>query len=359
MTTPLLTATTPSIVYPNAVTPVGMSQMISGKYPNWWYDSPSGNIRFHLMGGQSPFPGVQTGIVCKSLKSYDPLFQMQDSQGAHQDGVTFNDAVYEATEFDFDLKTSAPHLDEARAVFADWMDSWDPKKVGKLTRYTERDGHWWCYVRKFKPMPNDLVIRQRGQALTWTARNDLTFMQSTPSVCTFQPGGTGGSGFLTLTNRGDQPAWASHLVYGPFSKIAIGDGPGSTTMITFGPLEAGQIALITTLPRLRSVVDLSPAPVVVSPQNTDLFSEILSGLISFATSGNIEGLLQEFQNFAGIRAPQGVLYSLLTGRFNNPIPAKDEGADPVESKLAVSITGGTSATKIVSSVTPLRRMVLR
>jgi hypothetical protein len=151
MTTPLLTATTPSIVYPNAVTPVGMSQMISGKYPNWWYDSPSGNIRFHLMGGQSPFPGVQTGIVCKSLKSYDPLFQMQDSQGAHQDGVTFNDAVYQATEFDFELKTSAPTSTGPRGVrrLAGLLGSKDRSASSPAT--PRRDGHWWCYVRKFKP----------------------------------------------------------------------------------------------------------------------------------------------------------------------------------------------------------------
>jgi hypothetical protein len=350
---------TPTLTYPPEITPAGSYQLLSSRYPSWWYDSPSGNIRFHLMGGQSPCPGVQTGIVCKAIKSYDPLFDMQDSQGAHQDGVTFKDAVYQPSEFDFELKTSSPTLEGARAVFGDWLDSWDPKQVGKLTRFTEIDGHWWCFVRKFRPLPNDLVIRQRGQAMTWTARNDNTFFQSTPSVCTFHPGGTGGTGFQTLTNRGDQPGWASHLVYGPFAKIGIGDGPGSTNMITFGPLEAGQIALITTLPRLRSVVDLSPVPVTPSSQNLDLFQTIVKDLIDFATAGNVPPLLQEFENFLGIRPPQGVLYSYLTGRFNNPIPAKVEGAQPVASKIAVSITGGNSASKIISSVTPFRRMSVR
>jgi hypothetical protein len=350
---------TPTIVYPpEQITPAGEYQLLSSKVPSWYYDSPSGNIRFHLIGGRSPFPGVQTGIVCESLKSYDPDFDLLDSQGAHQDGVTYNDTVYGPTEYDFVLRTSSPTLVGAQHVFDDWLDSWDPKQLGRLTRYTERTGHWWCNVRKAKPMSDDLTIRQRSQRLTWTARNDLTFMQSVPSVCTFQPGGSGGNGFVSLTNRGDQVGWASHLCYGP-GTFGFGDGPGSTTMITFGPLEAGQIALITTLPRLRSVVDLSPVPVTASSQNLGLFQVIVKDLIDFATAGNVPPLLQEFENFLGIRPPQGVLYSLLKGRFNNPIPPKVEGAFPVESHIAVTISGGNSASKIISSVTPYRRMSVR
>lgn len=352
--------------YPDGpITPAGQHQLLSGKYPAWWYDSPSGNIRFHLMGGQAPWPGVQTGIVCKSLKSYDPGFEMLDGQGAHQDGVTFNDAVYDPTEFNFVLKTSASRqagIRAAQRVFDDWLDSWDPKQQGKLTRYTEESGHWWANVRKFKPMPDDLTIRSRFQQLTWSARNDVTFFQSVPSVSTFPETGVltsgAGSGFVRLTNRGDQPAWATHLFYGP-GILAVGDGPGSTNMITFGPLEAGQIALITTLPRLRSIVDLSSTPVTASAQNLDLFQLLIKDLETFAFAGNIPPLLQEFNSAFGILPPQGVLYSLLTGRFNNPIPPKVEGAFPVESHIAVSITGGSSASKIISSVTPFRRMVVR
>lgn len=348
---------------PDPITPAQNYQLLkgNGKFPTWYYDSPSGNIRFHLMGGQAPWPGVQQGVICKSLKSYDPIFEMLDSQGAHQDGVTFNDAVYGPTEFDFILKTTASReqgISGAQDVLDDWLSSWDPKQQGKLTRYTEAEGHWWCNVRKSKALPDDLTVRSRFQQLTWVARNDLTFFQSTPSVCTFHPGGSGGSGFQKLTNRGDQPAWSSHLCYGP-GTFAFGDGPGSTTMITFGPLEAGQIVLITTLPRLRSVVDLTPSTVSTSQQNLDLFQTIVKDLETFAFAGNIPPLLEQFNSLLGILPPQGVLYSLLNGRFTNPIPPKPEGAYATESHIAVSITSGTSASKIISSVTPFRRMVVR
>jgi hypothetical protein len=130
-------------------------------------------------------------------------------------------------------------------------------------------------------------------------------------------------------------------------------------MITFGPLEAGQIALITTLPRLRSVVDLSPAPVTPSSQNLDLFQTILKDLIDFATRATCRRCCRSSRTSSASGRRRVCSTRYLTGRFNNPIPAKVEGAQPVASKIAVSITGGNSASKIISSVTPFRRMSVR
>jgi hypothetical protein len=160
------------------------------------------------------------------------------------------------------------------------------------------------------------------------------------------------TGFLPLTNIGDQDGWPRYLCYGP-GTFAFGDGPSSQNMITFGPLLENQIVLVTTLPRLRSVVDLS----VNQPpqQNLNIFQALLDDLISFATINNVPPLLQQFESFFGILPPQGVLYSLLNGRFTTPIPPKVEGVPATTAHIPVSITGGNANSKVVAALTPLRR----
>jgi hypothetical protein len=160
------------------------------------------------------------------------------------------------------------------------------------------------------------------------------------------------SGFLPLTNIGDQDGWPRYLCYGP-GTFQFGDGPGSSNMVTFGPLLENQIVMLETLPRLRSVIDLS----VNQPpaQQLDIFQELLKDLISFATINNVPPLLTEFESFFGILPPQGVLYSLLSGRFTTPIPPKAEGEVPVTSHIPVTITGGGADSKVVAAVTPYRR----
>ncbi|MGC7220089.1 hypothetical protein RBA39_23365, partial [Mycobacteroides abscessus subsp. massiliense] len=93
----------------------------------------------------------------------------------------------------------------------------------------------------------------------------------------------------------------------------------------FGPLLEGQIAQITTLPRLRGVVDLSPDQ---PEQDLDEFQDIMKRLISLATNGNVPPLLEWFESQFGIRPPQGMLYALLGGRFTRPWPGKEEGMLP-------------------------------
>ena len=159
------------------------------------------------------------------------------------------------------------------------------------------------------------------------------------------------SGFLNLTNLGDQDAWPRYVCYGPGTfTFSDGDSPSSNT-VTFGPLLEGQIALITTEPRLRSVVDLSPT---LPGQSLNLFQKFLEEALSLASNGNLPPLLEKFESQFGILPPQGPMYSLLNGRFTQPIAPKNAGRPPELSQIATSITGGTGASMVVASITPRR-----
>lgn len=178
----------------------------------------------------------------------------------------------------------------------------------------------------------------------------------------------GAQGFIQLTNIGDQPAWPAYLCYAGSAggvTFGFGNGPGSPSTVTFGPLEAGQIVLITTMPRLRSVVDLTKHPVVQTLTAPQVFLEQLINLISGVSgtltigetgaSSGIPPLLQWFESLFGISPPQGNLYALLNGRFTNPIPGVPQPFMATESHIPVSITGGNADSKIVAAIVPQRR----
>jgi hypothetical protein len=176
------------------------------------------------------------------------------------------------------------------------------------------------------------------------------------------------SGFLQATNIGDQPMFKDYIFFGP-GTIQIWDGPGAgvNDYIEFGPLLANQSALLRTDPRDRNVYDLSSVPATPNTQEDSIFSAALKSLVSFASVGNTNPLLQVIQSIFGIFGaapgpvpPQGNLYSLLSGRFSDAsaIPAQSPGNGPGAYSVKVQITGGTADTKVISSGTPLRRYPL-
>lgn len=172
------------------------------------------------------------------------------------------------------------------------------------------------------------------------------------STHTGTPAGPTSSGHITLTNTGDQPGWPRYLCYGP-GTFVIGDGGNASNSVTFGPLLDGQIALLSTLPRLPAVTDLSPAQSTAG--NNAQTNNLITTLINFVTNNNVPPLLAEFESLFGITPPQGPLYSLLSGRFTTPLPPMSESVGPVPSSIPVSIQGGSATSKIVAAVTPMRR----
>jgi hypothetical protein len=341
-----------SVWPPGPISALGANLLADGRDPRISYIGHEGSI-FYLSGPMAPVLGAQNGMGLISMQGLHPPFTHLDNQGARQDGTTWTDSVYEAGEIDLVVESSGLSAQDSRQVISSWIGAWDPKKLGKLSWFTPERGEWWADVRMGKTFSDQFTqsySRGGRQRFTWTARNDDAFWKSTDSVSTFQ--GSNNSGYVTLANIGDQPGWPRYLCYGP-GTFTFSDGPDTSRVISFGPLATNQIVLLTTLPRLRSVIDLSVLP---SPTQTlTLFQELLAGLISFATINNVPPLLQQFESLFGILPPQGVLYSLLDGRFTTPLPAKIEGVNPETNYIPVSISGGDGNSKIVAALTPFRR----
>jgi hypothetical protein len=342
---------------PGQVSLLGQYQLAENRFPHISYVGRDGT-KFYLTGPLAPVAGAQNGVVMIGPPTgLAPPFQHLDNAGARQDGTTWFDALYDPGEIDLPIEITGITTADTRAVIRSWIGAWDAKQRGRLHCFTPENGEWWAQVRQLKT-PTDPMIHSYEnygkQRFNWTARNDDAFWVSFDAVDQFVS--ASGSAFLNLPNRGDQDAWPRYLCYGP-GTFTFSDGPNllSPRTVTFGPLLAGQIALITTLPRLRGVVDLSPSQ---PAQTLTQFQTLMQQLISFATNNNVPPLLQQFESLFGILPPQGSMYSLLAGRFTTAIPAKVEGLPPVPANIAVTISGGDSNTKIVGAVTPQRRWPL-
>ncbi|AKY02544.1 minor tail protein [Mycobacterium phage Brusacoram] len=158
-------------------------------------------------------------------------------------------------------------------------------------------------------------------------------------------------GFLTLTNIGERDGWPQIVFEGP-GLLEIANGPGSTDMIKFGPLEDGQRVLISTHPRYRAVVDLTQGQV---GQQLDGGQKLIDTIVKLLSMGQVPPALQWFESVFGIKPPQGPLYSLLDGRFTRPIPGVRQPRDATTSRIAIRVRDGNANTKVTASVTPMRR----
>lgn len=163
------------------------------------------------------------------------------------------------------------------------------------------------------------------------------------------------SGMLSRINVGDQPMWDRYTLYGP-GLFHIGAGPGSTDMVEFGPLLPNQIVQIRADPRKRGVVDLTAVP--PSPQELKWWQKAMKDFVSFASGNNASPLEEELLSKFGIKPPQGNMYSLLKGRFAEPIPPKPVAGPVQEYKVNVEIVDGNADSRIVAAGTPLRRWPL-
>lgn len=163
------------------------------------------------------------------------------------------------------------------------------------------------------------------------------------------------SGTLSRINVGDQPMWDRYTLYGP-GTFRIGSGPGSTDMVEYGPLLPNQIVQIRADPRKRGVVDLTVVP--PSPQELKFWQRAMKDFVSFASGNNASPLAEELLSKFGVKPPQGNMYSLLDGRFAEPIPPKPVAGPVQEHKVLVEIVDGNADSRIVAAGTPLRRWPL-
>lgn len=342
----------------NTVLPTAGAELLAGVKENIWYTSPDGRSTFYLSGALQPWPGIQDGIHLKGgIKGLSPDYKHIDLKSARQPGVTWTGTLFDTLTMDMSLQANANTAQGISKLISEWVGAWDPTKTGTLEYWTIDRGYWYCNPRGGKPQADSWkqtprTIRQAD--LTHSCRADLSFWLGLPSIDTFAPGGGsgGGSGFLQLGNIGDQPAWPTFLFYGP-GTFGFSNGVGSTSMITLGPLLEGQVVLMTTLPRLNNLVDLSAGVA----QTLSVEQQTIESIINFITNNNVPPLLQQFESQFGIVPPQGSLWSLLTGRYDRPIPGVAQPEWATSSEIAVSITGtgGSSASKIVGRIDPMRR----
>lgn len=339
---------------PGEITSLGAQTMIEGVVPEIAFKGTNGNI-FHLSGGMAPTPGVQNGVALKMIGGIQPGFDLLDLEGARQDGTTNMGNVFNPAHIQMTLEATGKTPAEFRKVVRTWISEWTPPNVGTLSWFTRELGEWWMPVRQFRVLPDQLQTTpalHRRQVFNWSARGDNSFWQGVDSTSQFKT--SDGEGFNKVTNLGSRPVWPRHLVVGP-GTFTIGDGPSTernSSEVTFGPLHAGQRALISTLPRLRSVIDLSvsaPNSLKSHPLRT-----IISKLVDFATNNNTPPLLEYFESIFGTLPPQGPLYSLLDGRFQNPVMGKADGQPPKATDIRVGIEGGDSNSRIITAITPLR-----
>lgn len=384
--------TASAIFPPGPVTPLGAARTALGTVPEIDFKGADGSI-FYLQGGKAPDLSCEDGFGLTAIEGFQAPFDLLDEQGARQDGITNLDTVFGPAVVKMSLEASGWTPASLRRAIRTWLSSWNPPNVGTLSVFTPELGQWWMPVRQHKRIPDALKqdpSLHRRFSFDWECRGDNAFWQGVDSVSQF-PGGvysgapqalTSGaaSGFVGLTNLGTRPAWPRFLCYGP-GTFTLGNGanvyargasdasgyaPGVlsnlSTPITFGPLKAGQIALIITEPRLRSVVDVSP---VQPAQALSGFQSFIETVVNLVTNNNTPPLLQALESVFGILPPQGAMYSLLTGRFTakSALAPKLDGYAPVTSWIPVGISGGgntglggnaPATSCIVAAATPYR-----
>jgi hypothetical protein len=356
-----------------AITPLGAARMQAGIVPDIDVVDTVGTI-YHLQGGQSPSLSCQDGFGLIDMEGMQAPFSLLDEQGARQDGITNLDTVFDPAIIKMTLEASGTTYASFRRAVRMWISSWNPPNVLTLSVFTQQLGQWWMPVRQSKPIPDALQqdpTLHRRFAFKWECRGDNAFWQGIDSTSVFPAPGVTLSdgtvnGWCPLTNFGTRPAWPRFLcIAGNTGGVTFTLGNGavptaqgtisnSGSPVTFGPLEAGQIAAIYTQPRLRSVVDLSPTQ---PAQSLTQFQTFIQDMVNAAV-GNypVPPELQALESAFGILPPNGPMYSLLNGRFTSlsQLPPKQDGYMPVTTYIPVSITNGNSGSSIVAASTPYR-----
>lgn len=345
---PLIAATSDATILPQ-----GAADLLTGEQENIMVTSQDGLTQCTIAGAGKPWPGIQDGIILSDgIKGLTPGFKHIDLKAARQPGVTWTGTTYDVLEMDMQLQAHANTPQGLSRLVSEWVSMWDPTQLNTFEYWTQDRGYWYFPARLSKPWPDTMKKMPRllrAKVFTQTIRCDSGFWYGFPSVDEFQS--ASGTGFLKFLNIGDQFGWPTLLFYGP-GTFSFGNGQNSKVWIDFGPLKAGQIVLMRTLPRLRTLTDLTSAP---PPQSPDGIQALIEAIVHFVYNNNIPPLIQWFESLFGILPPQGPLYSLLNGRYSIPFPGVRQPQWATPQYLAVKITGGNSQSKIVGRIDPQRR----
>lgn len=348
---------TPTTFYPtNPITPHGAYYLLTGRIPEMRYLSPDETSVFALMGGASIADRTTPESVrLRDMKGLMPPWKAIAQKGATQDGSSFVTALYDPMEIDLTVTAVGRDPFHLRKVLGDWIAAWDAIEPGELSFFTQSMGRWWTDVRWGKN-PVDKIMNTSGRMQTfgWNAVAYDGFWRSYPDVATFGPltGAGTATGFLPRINAGDQTLWDEYTCVGP-GTFSFAAKPGSTDMVTFGPLLPNQIMMLRTNPGKRGVVDMTVVP--PTPQELTQFQQFLKNFLTFISFGPTPPLFTTLESLFGIRPPQGNPYSLLHGRFAGGVPPKPSGAPAPTYHVACKIEGGDTGSAILAGGIPLRR----
>lgn len=197
------------------ITPYGADVLLDGAIPNIWITSPDGNQKFYLMGGLAPFPGVTDGIICtEHPKGLSPKFKHLETQGAQQDGVTWQATVYEPAVITLKLEVHARTPQALSRIMNEWMGAWRRPNTPTFEYITPDGGYWTAKVRLMPDSWGDafkLTPRlQNVWSMTHMCRIDDSFWQTISVTDTWSPPLIAfGDDFTTPTAAGLSQAWST------------------------------------------------------------------------------------------------------------------------------------------------------
>lgn len=200
---------------PGTITPWGATQLASGTLPNIWITSADGQHKFYIMGGLAPFPGVTDGVICtEHPKGLSPNFKHLDTNGARQDGVTWQGTVYDPAKITLKLDVHARSPQVLTQIMDEWMGAWNPRTPCTMEYITPDGGYWWAQVRLTPDSWQDafkLTPRQLGVwSMTHNCRIDDAFWQTIPTVDNWGPTFASFSdNFGTNTSSGLSGSWTT------------------------------------------------------------------------------------------------------------------------------------------------------
>lgn len=165
------------------ITPLGADELLAGDIPNIWITSADGSKKFWIMGGAAPFPGVQDGIICtEHPKGLAAPFKHQDTQGAKQDGVTYQGTVFDPTKITLKLDVHARDAATLSRIMDEFQGALHPRKQSLMEYITPDGGYWRGTVRLMPDSFGDafkLTPRKLGVwSMTVNLRIDTTFWET-------------------------------------------------------------------------------------------------------------------------------------------------------------------------------------
>ncbi|WP_327143085.1 phage tail protein [Nocardia sp. NBC_01327] len=233
---------------------------------------------WHLSGTNSGREGVrlsqQNGFM------FAPV-QLLITEGARQDGATFERSVRSKKEWDFLVVISGaskdPGVDPVRdfhAVHDAWFRGWSTDKPVTVGYFTRHQG-WRFQQAQLDAAPEPVssidpaVNAVAAYKMSATAMDPLEHHLQESSVWANTSGA--GEGTVRVRNAADQPAWPRYTMNGPGRWSILDPGDGDLLRMVQTPtLLAGETLQIDTHPRHRTARVYSGN----SPQGRNVWAQL-------------------------------------------------------------------------------------